>query len=136
MLTPLMNNYLKHIQTLHRSCAKQAQLMGYCVCSHLACRWQVQVYLSCIITHVLSDSEYTAQVAHVSRNGTCILTTMFCKCRRRRTKENIPTCPSCCCCQKLFLLAKLPWLTDLHDFAMPLVAQLPHPVHMHMCICL
>ncbi len=66
LLNPLMKNYLEHIQTLHRSCAKQAQLMGYCVCNRLACRWQVQVYLLCTITHVLSDSLYTAPVAHVS----------------------------------------------------------------------
>lgn len=68
LLNPLMKNYLQHIQTLHRSCAKQVQLMGYCVCNRLACRWQVQVYLSCTITHVLSDSLYTALVAHVSSN--------------------------------------------------------------------
>lgn len=69
MLTLLMKKYLKHIEILHRSCAKQVQLIGHCVCSPLACRWQVQVYLSCIITHVLSDSVYTAKLAHVSSNG-------------------------------------------------------------------
>jgi len=69
LLTLLMKKYLKHIEILHRSCAKQVQLIGHCVCSPLACRWQVQVYLSCNITHVLSDSVYTAKLAHVSSNG-------------------------------------------------------------------
>ena len=57
LLTLLMSNYLTYVQTLYRNCVKRAQLMGYCVCSHLACRWQVQVYRSCIITRVLSDSQ-------------------------------------------------------------------------------
>ena len=60
---------------------------------------------------------------------------MFCKCRCCKTRDNIPTCLSHCSCQKLLLPAKLPWLTVSQDVAMPLVAQLPHPVPMLMCIC-